>query len=143
MVIKQKENGMKIAEKVRQYREEHNMSQREFAKLCGLSSVVISFLERGERSNGDPYIPRFETVRKIARGMGTTPEQLISECEDFDFDISVGIEETPLYEDWMKELQSQTPDESMLIQAYRMIPPEHLIEAMQCIFRIKDKYEGK
>lgn len=134
---------MTIAELVGQYRVEHFMSQRDFAKKCGVSSAIISFLERGTRENGKPYLPKFDTIKKIARGMGLSPEELISRCDDFDLDITVGPEETPLMEDFAKELQNQSPDEAMLIQAYRLIPVEHRIEAMQAIFHIKDKYADK
>lgn len=128
---------MKIGEFVYKYREEHNMSQREFARRANLSNVVIGFLEKGERTNGEPYLPKFDTIRKIARAMGISPEALISQCDDFEIDISVGMEETPLYTDL---LQSHAADEAMLIQAYRLIPLEHRIEAMQAVFNIKDKY---
>ena len=71
--------------------------------------------------------------------MGMTAEAL-TECDDFDLDISVGPEEIPIVEDFIKELYHQAPDEAMLLQAYKMIPIEHRIEAMQAIFLIKDKY---
>lgn len=127
---------MKIGELVAEYREQHNISQREFAKMCNLSHVIISFLERGERANGEPYLPRYDTIRKIATVIGKTPEELITGCDDFNIGVSVGPEETPIYE----ELYHQPPDEAMLIQAYRMIPVEHRMEAMQAIFAVKDKY---
>lgn len=107
---------MTIAQIVEQYRVEHFMSQRDFAKKCGVSNAIISFLERGTRENGQPYLPRFNTIKKIARGMGMSPEELISRCDDFDIDITVGPEETPLMEDFVKELQNQSPDEAMLIR---------------------------
>ena len=37
---------MKIGEYIRQYREENKLSQREFAKMCGLSNAYISMLEK-------------------------------------------------------------------------------------------------
>ena len=133
---------MKLGEVIKMYREEHgNISQREFAKQCGLSSVIISNIERGVRQTGEVYVPKLDTVRKLASGMGITPEELI-QCDDFDLNINVGMDETPIMMDVMREIQSR-PDEAMLIQAYRMIPQEHRIEAMQCIFRIKDKYTEK
>ena len=130
---------MKIWEVVKQYREDHGLSQASFSRRCGLSDVVISFIERGQRSDGRPYLPKFDTVRKLARGMGMSAEDLIMQCDDFNLEIPVGMEETPLYQDL---LQSQTTDEIMLLQAYRMIPIEHRIEAMQAIFKIKDMYDA-
>lgn len=134
---------MKIGEMIAEYREAHNMSQREFAKMCNLSHVIISFLERGERANGDPYVPRFDTIRKVAIAMGKTPEELITGCEDFNLDITVGPEEVPIYDDVVKELCNQPPDEAMLIQVYRLIPVKYRFEAMQAVFQIKDKYTVK
>lgn len=132
---------MRIGEYVTQYREQHGLSQRAFAQRAGLSNVIIGFLERGERTNGDPYIPKVGTVRKVARAMGMSAEQLAAECDDYNgLDIPVGLEETSMIEDFLRELQNQSPDEAMLIQAYRLIPIEHRIEAMQAVFKIKDKY---
>ena len=131
---------MKIGQIIAQYREDHGLSQRDFARRADLSSAVISFIEKGFRDNGKPYIPKFDTIRKVARAMGKSAEQLITECEDFDIDVEVGMEETPLIADFIRELQNQSPDEAMLIQAYRLIPVEHRIEAMQAVFNIKEKY---
>ena len=131
---------MKIGELIANYREEHGLSQRDFARRADLSSAVISFIEKGVRDNGEPYIPRLETVRKIARAMGRSMADITSQCDDYDFNISVGAEETPLIEDFIRELQNQTPDETMLIQVYRLIPIEHRYEAMKAVFDIKDKY---
>ena len=132
---------MRIGEYVAEYREQHGLSQRAFAQRAGLSNVIIGFLEKGERTNGDPYIPKLDTVRKVARAMGMSVEQLASECDDYNgFDVPVGLEETPLIADFIRELQNQSPDEAMLVQAYRLIPIEHRIEAMQAVFNIKEKY---
>lgn len=130
---------MTLGERVSTYRQDHGLSMRDFARRCGVSHVVVQYVERGERQNGEPYMPKFDTVRKLARGMGVSAEQLIAECEDFDLDISVGPEETPIYADF---LQNQSTDEMMLLQAYRMIPMEHRIEAMQAVFKLKEKYEN-
>ena len=132
---------MKIGEVVQSYRERYGMSQRDFARRCGLSSAIISFLEAGKRPNGSAYLPRIDTVKKVASGMGITPEMLLAQSEDFDLDISVGPEETPLVEDFIRELQNQSPDESMLIQIYRLIPMDHRYEAISALLKIKEKYE--
>ena len=129
---------MKLGEYVAKYREDHGLSQREFARRCDLSNVIIGFLESGKRSNGEVYLPRIDTIRKLARGMGMAPDVLIAQCDDtFNLGLSVGPEETPIYEDLLKD---QSADEIMLLQAYRMIPIEHRIEAMQAVFNIKDRY---
>ena len=134
---------MTIGEAVKNYREERGLTQKEFAHQCGLSSAIISFLERGVRDNGRPYLPKFDTIKKVAKGMGVSGEEIIKQCDDFKLDITVGPEEIPIYDDYIKELYNQPPDEAMLIQAYRMIPLEHRMEAMQAVFEIKDKYMEK
>ncbi len=128
---------MKLGEYVLEYRERLGLSQKDFGKRCDLSHVIIGYIERGERPNGEPYRPRFETVRKLARGMGMSAEKLIKQCEDFEIDINVGPEEIPIYHDF---LQSQSTDEEMILQAYREIPREFRIEAMRAVFKIRDKY---
>ena len=132
---------MKIGEVIKQYREERNLSQREFGRRCDLSNAQISWLEIGIGSNGKPVKPTFDTVRKVAKGMGISAEQLITQCEDFDLDLTDTIEQTTLAENFVKELSEYTPDERMLIQAYRMIPAEHQLEALEAILKIKAKYE--
>lgn len=131
---------MKLGEFVLQYREGIGLSQKDFGKRCDLSHVVIGYIEKGERPNGDPYRPRFDTVRKLAKGMGMSAEQLIKQCEDFELDIAVGPEETPIYYDF---LQSHSTDEEMILQAYREIPREYRIEAMRAVFKVREKYVEK
>lgn len=74
---------MRIGDKIKEYREAHGLSQRAFARRCGLSNVQIAFLERGYGNSGKPFEPTFDTVRKVARAMGTSAEELLVECDDF------------------------------------------------------------
>lgn len=74
---------MKLGDMIKQYREERGLSQRAFARRCGLSNAQIAFLEKGIGNSGKPFEPTFDTVRKVARGMGTTAEVLLVECEEF------------------------------------------------------------
>ena len=101
---------MKIGEVIKQYREERNLSQREFALRCDLSNAQISWLEIGIGSNGKPVKPTFDTVRKVAKGMGISAEQLITQCEDFDLDLTDTIEQTPLVENFVKEGKNDTEE---------------------------------
>jgi transcriptional regulator with XRE-family HTH domain len=133
---------MKIGEVINQYREEHGLSQREFARRCDLSNAQISWLGVGIGSNGKPVKPTFDTVRKVAKGMGISAESLITKCEDFELDLTDTVEKTPLVQGFITELNERTPDEYMLIQAYRLIPVEHRMEALEAILKIKAKYEN-
>lgn len=137
---------MTLGEYVRRYREEHYMSQRTFARKCGLSHAVISLIERGLNSNGDPFTPTGNTLVKLARGMGTSTDVLMANCEDFELDISDDNSEgDKLIKGFIEELQKKEElpaDEQMLLQAYRSIPAEHRIEAMSAILAVKAKYEN-
>lgn len=68
---------MTLGEYVKQYREMHGMSQREFANVAGLSNTYISNLERGRNSNGSPVTPSLETYQAIAGATGCTARDLI------------------------------------------------------------------
>lgn len=74
---------MKLGEMIRKYREEKGISQRAFARRAGLSNAQIAFMERGFGTSGKPFEPTFDTLRKVARAMGTSPEVIMTECEDF------------------------------------------------------------
>lgn len=69
---------MKLGTIIRMYMDEHNYSMREFAKICKLSPAQVSFMERGRNSKGDPFVPREETLIKLAAGMGITLRELLS-----------------------------------------------------------------
>lgn len=129
---------MKLGEVIREHREQHGLSQREFARRCNLSNVAIAAIENGFRSDGKIVAPKFETIRKIARAMGISTEALIYKCDDFDIDIS---DDDPV-EAFVREAEKQSPDENMLIQAYRLIPAEHRLEAIEAVLKIKAKYEN-
>lgn len=134
---------MKLGEIIRRYREEHFLSQREFARKCQLSNAQISLLEKGVGSSGEPFMPSYRTLSKVAKGMGLSSEALIAQCEDFDIDITDDSRlENSLVEKFIEEHINRSPDEEMLLQAYRMIPAEHRIEAMQAVLGIKMKYEN-
>ena len=65
------------------------MSQREFAKISGLSNSYISQLEMNVNSkNGQPIKPQLETIKAVADAMGTTVDELFSQMDDIMIDIS-------------------------------------------------------
>lgn len=74
---------MTLGDMIKGYRESHGLSQRAFARRAGLSNAQISFLEKGVSPSGKPFEPSFDTIRKVARAMGTSPETILTECEDF------------------------------------------------------------
>ena len=75
---------MTIGEIVKRYREEHGLSQRQFAERCGdITNGYISMLEQGKNpSTGKPIVPSIEKVASLARAMGLTLHQLVDMADD-------------------------------------------------------------
>lgn len=80
---------MTIGEIIKQYRKENGLSQREFAKRCGVSNGYISMIEIGVNpSTGEAPMPSLTALKGIAKGMNTTLQNLFSLADDLDIDIS-------------------------------------------------------
>ena len=68
---------MKLSNIVIDYRKRLQISQREFARRCGLSNSYISFIENEYNPRtGKPIVPTIEQYRKIAAGMDITVQRL-------------------------------------------------------------------
>lgn len=68
---------MELSKIISAYREENKISQREFARLCGLSNSLISILEAGiNKQTGKPAVPDMITYKKLADGMHITMQEL-------------------------------------------------------------------
>lgn len=68
---------MKLSNIVVDYRKRLQISQREFARRCGLSNSYISFIENEYNPRtGKPIVPTLEQYRKIAEGMDITVQRL-------------------------------------------------------------------
>lgn len=82
---------MKIGEIIKQYRNEHGYSLREFAKLSGVSNSYISMLESGKHPrSGRPIVPTLTKLNQIADAMGLRVDDLISAMDDTPVKIDDG-----------------------------------------------------
>lgn len=80
---------MNLAEIIINYRNEHSLSQRQFAAQCGLSNGYISMLEKGlNPKTKTPITPTLPILRKIAHGIGVSIDELLTVADDLDIDIS-------------------------------------------------------
>ena len=97
-----KVNIMKLGDIIIKYRQEHGMSQRQFAKDCGLSNGFIAMIEKGVNpKTGQPLTPAFDTMNKLATGMHLTLGQLLTQIGDVknmgeEFFVSVPVKEGSL-----------------------------------------------
>lgn len=80
---------MKLSDLVRNYRTEHDLSQRQFAIMCDLSNGTVSNLEKGINPNtGKPITPSVKLLKKIASAMGITLTEMLEALDDMPIDIS-------------------------------------------------------
>ena len=68
---------MELWELIKQFRQENDISQREFARRCGLSNSLISILEMGVNpQSGKKPVPDLGTYQKLAAAMGMSMQEL-------------------------------------------------------------------
>ena len=84
---------MKLSNILKEHRNRLQISQREFARRCGLSNSYISFIENEYNPRtGKPIVPTLEQYQKIASAMGITVHALF---EQLDEDSPVDLHYTP------------------------------------------------
>ncbi|MGT2923891.1 XRE family transcriptional regulator [Streptococcus caviae] len=84
---------MKLGELLNDYRSKYKISMDEFSKVSNLTKGYISMLEKNEHPRTKkPIIPSYETVQKIAKGMGISFEDLLTKL---DADQEIAVNATP------------------------------------------------
>lgn len=80
---------MTLGDLIKKYREENDLSQREFAKMSDLSNSFISQLEKNVNSkNGQPIKPTLETFKAVANAMNITVDAIFDQIDDMDISLS-------------------------------------------------------
>lgn len=98
---------MELGELIRNYCDEHGMSNREFARRSGITASTLTYYFNGK--NGSKVSPNSETLNKIAKTMGLLPEELVACLNDEEL-ITVN-DNYPL-----------SDNEYQLIQLFRKVP---------------------
>lgn len=82
---------MTLGKIVEEYLREHKMSQRSFAKKCGMSNSYISMIvnEINPRSNS-PIVPTLKTLNGIAAGMNITLDRLLFRMDNTAVELNFG-----------------------------------------------------
>ena len=74
---------MKLSNVIIDYRNRMQISQREFARRCGLSNSYISFIENEYNPRtGKPIVPTIEQYQKIASCMSLSLQQLFEMLDE-------------------------------------------------------------
>lgn len=83
---------MKLGDLIREYREAHDLSQRQFAVQCDLSNGYISILEKGINPNtGKPVTPTLPQLKKLSDGLSITLSELLEQVDDMPVDLFSNI----------------------------------------------------
>lgn len=87
---------MKLGDLIREYRDAHGLSQRQFANQCDLSNGYISILEKGiNPSTGKPVTPTLPQFKKLADGMSMTLSDLFEQVDDMPIDLGTNLMPMP------------------------------------------------
>ena len=80
---------MRIGEIIDNYLREHKMSQRQFAKECGMSNGYISMLVKNKNTHSDkPITPSLSSLLAISNALGLSIDRLFEMADDLQIDIS-------------------------------------------------------
>lgn len=96
---------MTLSDYIKEYRNKHGLSQRQFALLCGVSNGYISMLENQlNPKTNEPINPTPQQLKKIAAGMGLTLQELLSKVDNLFIDLSssfsLPISPLPAMKEW-------------------------------------------
>jgi transcriptional regulator with XRE-family HTH domain len=97
---------MTFGEHIRQWREEHKVGLRLFAKAVGVSPTFISKMERGLGP-----LPGEETIRKMAHILGDDPDALLAIADKVAADVQAIIIKEPAYARFLRAHAHLTKDQ--------------------------------
>lgn len=113
---------MTISELVREYRATHNISQRQFADIAGLSNGYVSMIENNiNPATGMPPKLSLNTLKKVAKGLGITLTDLMEEAEDIPISLANTLDDESSNVSPFPAPQGMTRDERRMIRKYRTL----------------------
>lgn len=79
---------MTLKDLIIEYRNDHGLSQRQFATACGLSNGYISMLEKEMNPNTKlPVTPTLHKLKQLASGMGMSLTDLLVKVDDMPVEL--------------------------------------------------------
>ena len=83
---------MTLGDVIKKHREEHNLSQRQFASKCNVSNGYISMLENGINPNtNEPIMPSIATLKEISSAMNMFLLDLLIQADDMPVNLSLEL----------------------------------------------------
>jgi transcriptional regulator with XRE-family HTH domain len=102
---------MTLGDVIKKYRKENDISQRDFAKMTGLSNSYISQLEKNKNSkNGQPIKPTLDTFKVVADAMNINVDALLNQVDDMVISLSQLVTDGNELDNEIMNLVRQLPD---------------------------------
>lgn len=119
---------MTLKDLIIEYRNDHGLSQRQFATACGLSNGYISMLEKEMNPNTKlPVTPTLPKLKQLASGMGMSLTDLLVKVDDMPVELILDDADSkklvPEIEDEldaeiMKSISGLTPEKKQQALSY-------------------------
>ncbi len=112
---------MRIGEVIAKYLQENQISQRQFAKKCGLSNGYISMLIKNTNPHSNkPIVPSLTSLFAISKALGMSLDQLFEIADDIQIDISTAKKMPPSIrnahtEEYIQLFQCLTEEQQKMI----------------------------
>lgn len=116
---------MRLGEIIDNYLQTNGMSQRQFAKKCGMSNGYISMLIKNKNTHSSkPIVPSLTALLAISKALGSTLDELLEKADDIQIDLSAAKNMTASVGANSRSggLMQLTDHEKDLILAYRKNP---------------------
>lgn len=127
---------MTLGDLVKEYREKHNISMKDFSETCNLSKGYISMLENNTNPrNNKPIAPTLPTIKKISLAMNMDMDSVLRML-DLNQEIDLDYESDVLDDDFQSPNFSQS--ELEYIKKYRFIS-QYSINGTKMVDAVLDK----
>lgn len=124
---------MKLGQILEVYRQENDLSQRQFAARCGVSNGYIAMIERGVNpATGKPIAPTLPALEKLATGMRISLDDLLRLMDDSPIDMQDATVPVDL-----------APDEARLLSVYRSLSPDGMSKAQAYLDDLAKIYQNE
>ena len=129
---------MTLGEYIIKYRLSHDLSQRQFARMTGLSNSYISMIERDcNPSSGKPIAPTMAAFRSIAAAMGMSVDELCTIIDDTPIN-TIDYDPEPEDELWeIREAMRNRPEMKTLFSLTKNASAADVRQAIKIIEALK------
>ncbi|WP_099192268.1 helix-turn-helix domain-containing protein [Tepidibacter mesophilus] len=127
-------NENKLGLYIKEYREKHNLTLREFSQKCGLSHTYIDKLQKGvDPRSSKPIFPTIDTLQKVADATDISLRNLLTRLDYIDDNVNGAYEFVEDFVAGMKnkgvDLKGDSLDKIL----------DKILEAAELINKIKEK----